>query len=269
MRRIAAMLAVTVLVCSCETTPTLPDGSAKPVIEAFLFAGESVTDVHIATTVALGSADTVGTPINDAVVVLTKLGIRYTLTPAEGDSGYYRYLGEDLSVNEGDVFDLEVTYAGSVATAQTVVPIHPDTVTLSADSIVVPTFGRGSGGTPGAFGTQLIARWPNPSRDLYYVTIEAVGDSSSPITSGFGGARRFIFPPIAADSFAVSPVSLAYYGLHRVKVYHVNTEYAALYESRQQDTRDLNEPATNVRNGLGVFSAFSSRSVTFRAVAAQ
>jgi hypothetical protein len=46
-----------------------------------------------------------------------------------------------------------------------------------------------------------------------------------------------------------------------VRVYRVNKEYADLYRSRQQDTRSLNEPLTNVQNGLGVFSAFASDSV--------
>ena len=100
---------------------------------------------------------------------------------------------------------------------------------------------------PAIFNTRLIARWPNPSGNLFYVTIEVVDKSPTEIGGrAQGGFRRFIFPPVAADSFAVAPFSLAYYGLHEVRVYHVNTEYAALYESRLQDSRDLNEPATNI-----------------------
>lgn len=269
---IATALAVLIVVSACDSSTTLPSGTSKPVIEAFLFAGEPVADVHISTTVALGGTDTVGTPINNAQVVLTKNGVRYSLTLTPGDSGYYQYTESNLVVAEGDVFDLEVTYGGSVATARTVVPARPDTLTLSADSVIVPTFGqRGGGPGPGGIGgTQLIARWPNPSHQLFYVTVENADSAATQINGGrFGGFRRFVFPPIEADSFAVSPLSLAYYGLHRVRVYHVNTEYAALYESRQQDTRDLNEPATNIHNGLGVFSAFSSRTAIFRAVASQ
>ena len=36
------------------------------------------------------------------------------------------------------------------------------------------------------------------------------------------------------------------------------------FENRTQDSRDLNEPPSNIRNGLGVFSAFNSLSVTLR-----
>ncbi len=52
-------------------------------------------------------------------------------------------------------------------------------------------------------------------------------------------------------------------GAHHAKVYRVNAEYAQLYENRTQDSRDLNEPPSNIRNGLGVFSAFNSSSVSF------
>jgi hypothetical protein len=37
----------------------------------------------------------------------------------------------------------------------------------------------------------------------------------------------------------------------------VNQEYADLYENRQQDSRNLTEPLSNVNNGLGIFTAFS------------
>ncbi|MBC8181278.1 hypothetical protein H8E88_09140 [candidate division KSB1 bacterium] len=48
-----------------------------------------------------------------------------------------------------------------------------------------------------------------------------------------------------------------------MKVFRVNQEYGDLYQSRNQDSRDLNEPLTNIVNGLGVFSAFNCDSVFF------
>ena len=44
------------------------------------------------------------------------------------------------------------------------------------------------------------------------------------------------------------------------------TGVADLYESREQDSRDLNEPLTNISNGLGVFSAFNSQTALFEVV---
>ena len=56
-------------------------------------------------------------------------------------------------------------------------------------------------------------------------------------------------------------------GRHTVTVYRVNGEYAQLYENRTQDSRDLNEPPSNIVGGLGVFSAFNrGSSLTFEVV---
>jgi hypothetical protein len=69
------------------------------------------------------------------------------------------------------------------------------------------------------------------------------------------------------DSYSINHRIIIHYGRHQVKLYRINQEYADLYMSRQQDSRDLNEPLTNIQNGLGVFSAFNSEIVYFDAVA--
>ena len=71
--------------------------------------------------------------------------------------------------------------------------------------------------------------------------------------------------PTPADSTTISQLSLTHLGEHRIRLYHVNQEYADLYEGRVQDSRDLNEPPSNIRGGLGVFSAFASSEGTFTA----
>ncbi|MDB4063024.1 hypothetical protein N9541_03055 [Flavobacteriaceae bacterium] len=43
-------------------------------------------------------------------------------------------------------------------------------------------------------------------------------------------------------------------------------EYALLYETSTQDSRDLNEPYTNINNGLGIFSGFASQEVYFEVI---
>jgi hypothetical protein len=83
---------------------------------------------------------------------------------------------------------------------------------------------------------------------------------------GGGGMLRMVSTPTADYQYRIQRFDLSFYGRHRVKVYRVNQEYADLYESRQQDSRDLNEPLTNIRNGLGVFSAFNSTAAYFNVV---
>ena len=45
------------------------------VVEAFLFAGEPIDDIHLSSVITLDSEDSLATPINDAAVKLVKEGI--------------------------------------------------------------------------------------------------------------------------------------------------------------------------------------------------
>ena len=65
------------------------------------------------------------------------------------------------------------------------------------------------------------------------------------------------------NRYSIQRADLTYFGEHRAKVYKVNREYANLYAFGQQDSRHLNEPETNIKNGLGVFAGFSSAAVRF------
>jgi hypothetical protein len=98
------------------------------------------------------------------------------------------------------------------------------------------------------------------------VTVESAetGQSLLPSAEFFEGlGLRFVSEPTAADSAFVSQLTLKYFGLHKLLLHRVNQEYADLYAGLVQDSRDLNEPPSNIVNGLGVFSAFSADSAFF------
>ena len=85
------------------------------------------------------------------------------------------------------------------------------------------------------------------------------------IRERFGGFR-FVTEPTTANYHDINLRSLEVTGIHQAVVYRVNQEYADLYENREQDSRDLNEPPTNIQGGLGVFCAFRSDTVLFEVV---
>lgn len=241
------------------------------VIEAFLFAGEPVQDIRLTSTVPLGEDPDSAPVIDDAVVRLMKDGVTYALTPF-GEEGRYEYTGTDLAILEGDEFRLEVEYFGRVAWGETVVPGPPLSVAIDGDTLFAPTlgFGGGRGGGGGGFNlqeSQLAVTWDNQTDLLHFVVVEGMDDDAEAIfPEQFQerlGRFRFISEPTIDNFFIVRLLLLEALGVHQAKVYRVNAEYAQLYENRTQDSRDLNEPPSNIRNGLGVFSAFNSSSVTF------
>ncbi len=267
---VASACVVALAACGSSTEPVV-DYSAQPVVRAYLYAGEPVSDIQLTWTTTLAAEDTIPIPINDANVVLRRNGVTYTLVKAPGDSGYYRYVGNDLVVRVGDVFSLEANVAGLTLTATTKVPAPPGAVSLSSDTVKIPDFASIVPGLrPDIAAARLTIRWPGSSGALYYVTVENLETTRTPVIDTTGAIRfiggRLIFPPTAADSFQIVGPMLTYLGRHRLRVFRINEEYAQLYASRQQDSRDLNEPLTNIHGGLGVFSAFASDTARFVAV---
>lgn len=258
----------------CKENNITESENQKLVVEAFLYAGEKVENIRLTKTLSLGSEDTLAPPVSNAQVVLYKNGVAYTLSPNPHSSGYYMYNGSDLSIEPGSSFSIEVNYQGNKITGSTVVPQKPQNVSISSSTLKVTqpsaSSGGGWGGNPFQDTNSIYIKWDNPDSSLYYVVIENLETSPTYINSFGGGpdmaGRRMTFPPSPTKEFVISRRNLTYYGKHKAIVYKVNQEYADLYESRNQDSRNLNEPLTNIKNGLGVFSAFSSQEVYFEVV---
>ena len=255
-----------------DADPVGPDGDIL-VVRAFLFAGEPVADIRITTTVPLVSEDTVGIPVSDATVWLERENERFDLIATTGVAGAYHYPGSDLVIGAGEIFELGISRGSESISATTMVPSPPEGFAVSSDVMDVVDLTAGFGGFGGrggggglAFGG-LVVRWINVERDLFFVVVDNLETDpvQIPAPDFIGQARRFVSAPTPADSTAISQLSLTHLGEHRIRLYHVNQEYADLYEGRVQDSRDLNEPPSNILGGLGVFSAFSSSEGIFTA----
>jgi len=272
---ISIFLILIVLGCTSES-PLEPEVDLV-VIRGYLYAGEPVMDIQITSTLPLGSEETSAPPVNDATAYLIKNDFRYDLVLSPGDSGYYHYPGEDLSVNTDDVFEIYVDYYGTTATGKTRVPTPPTDVNMSGNALYVPEFESREDMFYFDFDSSrhvLIITWEEDQTSLFFVVIENLESDPDSIETFFPmggmGARmgrgRFISEPSNRNDYEINYRTMSFYGEHRVTVYRVNQEYSDLYISRQQDSRDLNEPLTNIENGLGVFSAFNSVSLTFLVV---
>ncbi len=234
------------------------------VVEAFLFADEPIDDIVIKHTVPLEESSLISIPINDALVILIKNGNGFPLE-ATGDSGRYTYALQDLQVNTGDLFQIEITYDGIKAFGETTVPEATKSLEISETLIALPPIGPGF--AEAINNINLFASWDNPNNDLHFMIIEDREKVIDPIFPDQIVDQlqqfRFISEPTRESIFNISAANFTTFGKYVVKVYHINQEYADLYESLVQDSRDLNEPHSNITNALGIFSAFASDSVFF------
>lgn len=252
------------------------------VLQGYLYANESLVEVSVKNAVSLAVGDSVGEPINDAIISLYRNNTVYSLISAS-DSGTYYYPADDLVIETGDEFSIEATVGNKTASGTTTVPDSPEGVVMSLESIELPEINltngmdiRGIRELMEAMRTvELEVFWDNPDNELHFVVIENAEDDQESIfpdaegrfdRAGGRGAFRRISRPTRESSHQINFSEITYWGEYVVKVYRVNQEYADLYENLEQDSRDLNEPPTNINNGLGIFSAFHSQNVFFEVV---
>jgi len=264
---IKRLLIVTVIIttafgCSEET---ITEGTSElVVVTGFLRAGEKNAEIKLANTLALGSTDTISAAINDADVILLKGTKIYKLIVNPTLNGTYSYQGNDLSIESGDLFSLRINYKNKKITGSTTVPDKPQDISISKTTLALSSTGYGMGSLQDT--STIYLKWSNPDSSLYYVVLENLEANPAAIYSTNTqreANRTMIFPPMATNQFLIGKRNLTYFGNHRAIVYKVNQEYSDLYESRTQDSRNLNEPISNISNGLGVFSAFASDTTMF------
>jgi hypothetical protein len=256
------------ILAACSNNPVGPV-QEQVVLQGYLYAREPVRDIYVASSMAIGGTDSIENPITTASVVLVKSGVRYQLSPNSAQPGYFVYNGNDLVVNTGDDFRIEVDANGQHVTAETIVPQAPEQMFLSTRTLHFQTdsvqrFG-GIRTVLNGLDTALVT-WANTNGDYFFVVIESIDPNRQLMRPDSLFTRRSISQPTNQASYQVNPNSILYTGQHMLRLYRVNKEYADLYRSRFQDSRTLNEPLTNVQNGLGIFSAFASDSVAFNVI---
>lgn len=265
------MMFIALLMAGCESDSVINGETPLLVVEAYLFAGQPVTHIRLSESYGIAFKDSTAPPVNTAQVSLIRDGNRYPLEIAAGDSGWYHYTGPQLNIAENDFFLLEIEYQGEVVTAETTVPSAPYGLVLDDSTLEVADFSDFiPGGDFDPQSTMLTLEWTGEENALYYVVIENLEEDPEEIGENgifMGkGPGRFITEPNPLNHYRIGVMAVTHFGRHRAQVFRVNQEYADLYQSRQQDTRDLNEPATNIDGGLGIFSAFNSATVLFTVV---
>lgn len=255
--------------CSESKLPVAPV-SDQLVIQAYLFANRPVKDIRISTLVPYNSQQEY-IPVNDAIVTLIKNGMTFSLALAKGDSGFYAYSGNDLQVEAGDRFQLQVLHNDILATAETVVPDAPKIGTLSRDTLWYPA--RTSKGRGQATDSSFInVEWQkqNGRDSLYYVVIQPKESYKLP------SWPENIPVPYSQESnywrtgnkwtfyhYPIHYFNLKFAGEYVFYLYHINREYADLYKVRDVFQGKQMEAPSNIENGYGIFTAFNCDSVRF------
>ena len=254
-----------IIVTGCtESSPLISDDDLV-VVWGFVYANEPITDIKLTRTLPLDAdSSSKFSTINDADVSVIVNQDRFKCDLAPGDSGYYQYLANDLTINTGDIISIEIEWQGQSIRGESIGPLPPRGLALESNIMEIPNFSDRQSLLDWRFSEkrEVVVKWEEESEDdWFYVVLKNLEQNPTPIiiNSTFSERmREIVFPPVQDNSFRIRLPLIEFLGLHEIRVYRVNREYVDLYESREQDTRDLNEPLTNIEGGLGVFSAFNS-----------
>ena len=254
------------LACSDSGQPFVPAVPDSFVVQAYVFAGEPIDQVYVTGMLPIDAEEgDVAPPIRDAIITILRGTDRFDLVPMPGEPGRYHFEG-DPAIQVGDDLTLQVSYDGKNASAATTVPPAPLGLELSSDELDAFDPFSDFGGVEELLSRRIVVRWSNPADRLHFVAIDnlEVDPTILPTTELVADALpRIITEPTPFDSTVVPQILLTHYGDHRVRLYRVNYEYAELYQGLTQDSRNLNEPPSNIDGALGIFSAFASDSAFF------
>lgn len=272
MKRLFIVLTILAFLTGCDEEETTIPYQETLIVEGYLYAGEPVTSVRLSRLIPLTGDVEEDYSVNDAHVEIFHGETGYSLVLSTGDSGYYHYPGDDLIIEENQTYRLRIEYNDEVVESETTVPQPPDSMKLSLEEVRVEPIYDFQDMRDREL-EDIILEWYNPDASYYYVVIENIEINPDPvdvnwIMDDFPIRRpfRMITVPTRDNFYVIRGMILEQYGTHKVTLFKVNKEYADLYESSVQDSRYLNEPLNNIKNGLGIFTSFNSNVLYFEVI---
>jgi len=238
----------------------------QPVLEAYLYMDKQVTDIHLSSMISFGSDSSGGDQITDADIYLDGENSSWKLVHDDSRPGFYasEFIPEMIP---GDTFKLRIELEEGDLSAQTVIPRDPPAVSMSASNIYIPRVESMMEFRDLDMPDPVELSWNNPDASYYFLNIQNIENNPTaimpdppdnrPAPEG-GFVFQMITEPTNNNYHLIDLRQLTYYGTYRIIMSSVNDEYVSLYNSLNQDSRELNEPFSNVENGLGIFTAFNS-----------
>lgn len=246
--------AIGISLLACDKVEMQPSNSEKAVVEGYVFADRKI-QISISKQIGFNSGDTAVQPIDSLQIILTSNNSSEVMLSL--GSGVYESI--DLIALENENFNISFSYNGKAITSETTIPQKPTGFTMSSSSITISPFTPGSGQPP-THPDPIQLSWNNPDNRYFLIVVEST--SANPITiydtTQFRPQRRFINNPVQTNYFELNMQSFSYYGSHKVILFNVSPEYAALYDNTGNSSLNLTSLPSNIDGGLGIFTGINA-----------
>lgn len=256
---------------ACIDSDQLPFNDI-PVVESYLTMNKPVS-LQISRKTAYDDNVALSDDDINALQVKIKFDDQTRIIPALGDGAYS---DPTFIPKEGTVYQLEFEYNNKTVSSSTQIPTKPTNYEQSATQIEIQsmTVGGGFGGPGGTRPTMpdpVRLTWTNDDSGYYMVVIENIETSPTAIYNFGDNAddapkRIFRNEPTQSNQYEIAAMNFQYYGRHRLILFHLNAEYAALYNDNGTTSQNLTNPITNVDNGLGIFTGINADTLMIKVV---
>ncbi len=246
-----------------------------PVVEGYLFVDSDFD--HFRLTKAIPYTDD-GTgeleTIDNADVKLMVDGTEYFLTPTGDTLGSYILLEENISVTPGMQAAFEFEMNGNLVSATTTIPEKVQNVSVSPAYISLEKIEEGDFGFSENEETIEVS-WENNDSSYFYVKMECM--ENDPVFVNYRMEEMMeenddfdiveiksqVSRPERTDIFNLRSRQISFFGTYRIVVYHINDEYANLFEQLDNSSNSITEPQTNIINGKGIFTGVATDTLYF------
>lgn len=251
---LGCFLALAISSCTKENQST---ATSLPVVEAYLQTGHQLV-VKLYQQKSLTDTAKFGSPITGQILSISDGTNTVQLT--ETKKGNYTYSDTTFLVT-GKIYTLTFSYLAKIVSATTVMPAKPSgfstqhkTVTYSASTepnAAVDTLNKFT--------------WNNPDSLNHILVFYNIDDINAPLHMISNYQRTYQADTKRKSYYYVTTSNIYSYANYKVALLRVNSEYIDFLNSNSTgaNSQNLLNMPTNVINGLGIFTALQSDTLTF------
>jgi len=251
---ILAFAILSTVLLSCAKDGGDDSMADRPVVVSYLVLGRPLT-MSVYQQKGLLDTTTYGATIKGLTIRVSN-GTQ-TVTLSESSTGYYYYSDRNF-ITENATMTMSFEYNGKTISAQTIVPPKPINFVSSSYNQAVPDPDPTS--TTTTTFIPVVFSWTMASNDNYLLVFANQDNTPNRIGSGFGrrdSYRDLEFYLGQVPSYSTSAMTFTFSGFYTTYLYRVNAEYNNIVNSSSTSSLNLTNPATNINNGLGIFTAMS------------
>ena len=231
----------------------------SPVIAAFLMPGQQVSVKISHKTPYYVTIQTDTNDLNNLNVIIVYQKQEYILTGLGG--GIYSDIMNKIQVIQDSTYYLRLAYKGASVSSSTTIPLKPQGITLSATSIKFYQYDPADPTTQ-SHPTPITITWTNDDLSSYLITVTCVDSLPvSVFTDSIPENGITSSPPLNGTEFKLREMMFNFFGKNRVIIYHLPADGAMFFGGWMPNSQTYQEPPTNIKNGLGIFSGVNADTV--------